>query len=405
MNLPALSDNELIASLRALCAAGRQLDVRLIEHLAEIEERSLHLKAACSSMFDFCIRKLGLSEGAAHRRINAARLARRFPTLLGRLERGELHLSGLVVLAKHLKESNADELLSAVAGMSQREIEEFLARHAPRPDVPSQICRLPSMTAPPSLTNAKGGEVVPPRRPMRVEPLSEDRYRVQLTASGQLRDKLERARALMQHRNPSGDLAVVVEQALDALLDKLERERLGKTTRPRRPVCPTKPGKVARGVRREVFERDGEQCTFADDEGNRCPARSLLELDHIEARAKGGSNEASNLRVRCRAHNRLHAEVVFGREHVARRIDLRRRKSKPLDERSDERPRASGATIDDERHATAAGSDLALRGLVHLGFAKSEAQRALDDVLRRHEGGPQAPAIPDLLREAIRILT
>ncbi len=38
---------------------------------------------------------------------------------------------------------------------------------------------------------------------------------MQLTASEALRDKLELARALMSHRNPSGDLAVIVERAMD----------------------------------------------------------------------------------------------------------------------------------------------------------------------------------------------
>jgi 5-methylcytosine-specific restriction endonuclease McrA len=79
-------------------------------------------------------------------------------------------------------------------------------------------------------------------------------------------------------------------------------------------------------VRREVFARDGEQCTFTDDHGARCPSRTLLELDHIESRARGGSDEASNLRVRCRAHNVLHAEAVFGRAHVAARVHLRQQK-------------------------------------------------------------------------------
>ncbi len=71
-----------------------------------------------------------------------------------------------------------------------------------------------------------------------------------------------------------------------------------------------------RAMRREVFERDGEQCTFLSDDGARCPSHGHLELDHIEPRALGGPNAASNLRVRCRAHNRLYAEQVFGRTHV-----------------------------------------------------------------------------------------
>jgi hypothetical protein len=144
--------------------------------------------------------------------------------------------------------------------------------------------------------------------------------------SAELRDKLQRAQDLMRHRNPTGDMAVVFERALDALLEDLEKERLGKTRRPRPTTRPTKPGHVSRATRRAVFEGDGEQCTFVDAQQHRCPARTFLELDHEQSRALNGSDDAANLRVRCRAHNQLHAEQVFGREHVAQQR-FRQRKS------------------------------------------------------------------------------
>ena len=84
---------------------------------------------------------------------------------------------------------------------------------------------------------------------------------------------------------------------------------------------------IPRAVRREVFERDGEQCTFTDDRGNRCPARADLEIDHIVPRARGGTNDAENLRVVCRAHNKLYAEQAFGRAHVEEQIHRRQRMS------------------------------------------------------------------------------
>ena len=55
-------------------------------------------------------------------------------------------------------------------------------------------------------------------------------------------------------------------------------------------------------------------------DGKRCGARGFLELDHIVPHALGGSDEAENLRVRCRPHNRLYAEQVFGSERVAMEI-------------------------------------------------------------------------------------
>jgi hypothetical protein len=401
MSLTHLSDEALVASLASVFADERRLLARLIQHLVEVEDRRLHLKAACSSMFDFCVRHLGMSEGGAFRRINAARLVRRFPGLLGAIERGELHLSSLVLLRDHLTEANVEELVAATRGRSKREVEELLARRAPRPDVPSTLRRLPAQRRPaasaaPPAASAEGtqdasnappvgslaaapvgsplaspvgslapvpvgsgiaspvGSLAPvtaatplpvpgaPPARARIEPLSDARYKLQLTASSALRDKLERARDLMRHRNPAGDLAVVVERALDALLAQLEKERLGKTARPKSTAQPsataqtstqptstarsTRGGGVARAVRRAVFERDGEQCTFTDPGGARCPSRAFLELDHVDSRALGGSDDASNLRVRCRAHNALHAEQVFGRAHVAAHVHFRHQK-------------------------------------------------------------------------------
>ena len=181
-----------------------------------------------------------------------------------------------------------------------------------------------------------------PRKPLvrptlngpRIEPLSPGRYKVQLTASAELREKIERATALMRHRNPSGDLAVVVERAMDLLIAELEKERLGKTRRPPKDADEeqpthgrkTRPGYVPRAVRRQVFERDGEQCTFVDEHGRRCPARAFLELDHIVPRALGGTDDADNLRVACRMHNQREAERAFGRAYVEERIRFRQRK-------------------------------------------------------------------------------
>ena len=317
MNLTEVSDVALVAGLEGMCAEERGLLARMILHLMEVEERGLHLQAAYTSMFDFCTRRLGMSESAACRRLNAVRLARRFPRLLASIERGAVKLETLVLVRDHLTEESFDEVLAAVSGKGKREVAEILARRAPRPDAPSMMRKLPR----------SGGTI---------EPTSEDRYKLQIAASAELCAKVERARALMRHRNPSGDLSILVERAFDALIAKLEKERLGKSARPSRKAAsganapaPSalhgRPG-ISRATRREVFERDGEQCTFVSREGLRCASRHLLELDHVEPYAQGGASDAANLRVLCRAHNALHAEERFGRR-VVERMDLRRRRS------------------------------------------------------------------------------
>ncbi|MEA2749576.1 MAG: hypothetical protein QOI41_3719 [Myxococcales bacterium] len=411
-DLTGLTDDALVSRLSTLCAEGHALTARLIVHLIEVEARRLDLRAACTSMFDFCQRRLGMSEGAAFRRITAARLVKRFPLLLGRIERGELHLSTLVLIRPHLTEQNVEELVAAVAGKTQRQVEELLARLAPKPDVPSAIVELgaPSNDAKPTLFAGAEASHVPSAPRARIEPLSEARYKVQLTASAELKGKLERARDLMRHRNPSGDLAVVIDAAMDLLLAKLDKERLGKVKAPRAPAKPRAGSgsgshcgsAIPAGVRRAVFERDGEQCTFVDEAGERCPQRAHLELDHIEARALGGTNAASNLRVRCRAHNRLAAEEVFGKAHVAERIDFRQRRSRAV---AATLPSLSPLPSPPLRPPPPQAIELALRGLHNMGFSKSDARRALDHVSHRRAANGDELDVRALLRGAIAALT
>ena len=231
-----------------------------------------------------------------------------------------------------LTEANVDALMDATAKKTLLEVEHIVACLAPKPDVSASIRKLPQRAPPTACAPSAPAQPEPPgglfataprsenARP-RVEQLSQARHEVQLTVSSETRAKLERARDLMKHRNPSGELEVVLDRAMDALLEKLEKERLAKTSRPQKTVRPSKPGHIPAAVRREVFARDGEQCAQVDAQGVRCGCTSFVELDHRIPRARGGADDASNLRVACRAHHRMAAEQVFGEDYVAARIE------------------------------------------------------------------------------------
>jgi len=75
MKLVDLSNEELLSGLHALIGQGRILLARGLAYLGEVEERRLDLQSACSSLFDFCVRRLGMSDDEACRRVSAARLA------------------------------------------------------------------------------------------------------------------------------------------------------------------------------------------------------------------------------------------------------------------------------------------------------------------------------------------
>src|SRR5512144_2576422 len=83
-----LDDAALAREVGRLAGRERETTVALVAHLAEFDARRLFEPAGFSSTFSYCLAVLHLSEDAAFNRIEAARLARRFPMILEMLESG-----------------------------------------------------------------------------------------------------------------------------------------------------------------------------------------------------------------------------------------------------------------------------------------------------------------------------
>src|SRR6266487_3101741 len=143
-SLSHLSDPDLIRRLVSLVAQDRVTTATLLAHLAEVDARRLYLPAAYPSMYAYCVHELHLSEDAACKRIQAARVARQFPVLFEALADGRLHLSAVVLLAPHLTPENAQDLLAAAAHRTKAEIEELLARRFPRSETMALVEALPA---------------------------------------------------------------------------------------------------------------------------------------------------------------------------------------------------------------------------------------------------------------------
>ncbi len=131
-NLTRLDDTTLLRQLSALVAGERAATAVILAHIAEVDLRRLYLPAAYSSMYAYCVGALGLSEGAAFRRVHSARAARRCPELFDAVASGRLHLTAISMLAPHLRASNAGELIAAATVRRTRsELQTWLAKRFP----------------------------------------------------------------------------------------------------------------------------------------------------------------------------------------------------------------------------------------------------------------------------------
>ena len=298
----SLSDDELAEQVKHLAGCERRASVALIRSLVEFDTRRLYLREGCSSLFTYCTRVLHLSEGAAYNRIETARAARRFPKVLDALERGDLTLAAVRLLAPYLTAENHEEVLVAARHRSKRQIEELIAKLNPRQAAATVVRRLRSAV---------------------VTPLAPELYMLQVTLTRETHDKLRRAQALARHMLPLGDVGAILDRALTLLIENIERRRFASVASPRpsQRDAPAGGRHIPAVVKRAVWQRDEGCCAFVGQAG-RCSETAFLEFHHVEPYAAGGAATVDNIQLRCRAHNQYEARVFLGDTLVRERPEL-----------------------------------------------------------------------------------
>jgi len=117
---PHLSDQVLTRCLVTAIVQESNATAMVLDHIAEFDARRLYRAAGYSSMFAYCVEKLHCSEDATYKRIQAARAANRFPAIFDLVADRRLHLSAVCLLAPHLTEDTAGELLAAATHRARR---------------------------------------------------------------------------------------------------------------------------------------------------------------------------------------------------------------------------------------------------------------------------------------------
>ena len=340
-----LEDDKLVLSAKDVVQKERECTIALILHLMAIDARKIYVLAGFSSLAEYCMEVLGLSQNKAWKRSQVARVSALHPDLLLMLEKGEISVSHIALCAPRLTEANKDVLLNGIKGKSLREAGLFCS----------------------SVTY--DGTIIEGER----------KSTLRFEAGDSFLQKLDRAREVMQSRTNGGGLANLLEEAVDLLLEKhdplrkaeraLQREkREAKSNDVTHPSQKSIVGKSSnmggmeydreieeeesstssrksdgirgsmkgesssRGIqkgqsryipakiRHAVILRDGGRCTYVSPDGRRCSCRGDVELDHKKMWCHGGEHSIDNLRVRCRTHNFWSATKELGGEFMQQKI-------------------------------------------------------------------------------------
>ena len=122
----ALSNAELTQHLCSLVTKEQMIKLESVLSLIEVKKRKLYAELGFSSLFTFCVEYLGLTEGATHRRVTAAKVLERFPQIVPVVARREVSITALSKVEKILNDEHVDEILTHIKGKSIREVERLL---------------------------------------------------------------------------------------------------------------------------------------------------------------------------------------------------------------------------------------------------------------------------------------
>jgi hypothetical protein len=263
MNLKHLSDSKLHSEIIELARRERALLAQILWHLREVDRRKLYADHRCSSLFDYCVRKLKYSEGQAARRVSACRLLKDLPELEQDIQRGEINLTQLNQL-KHFFQDEAItsrqeklEVLEQVKGKTTRESEAILwqlkKEEAPR--------------------------------------------KVSLQINEETFKELEKLKGLRAHSIQDFDqlFLEMVKLARAAWTPEAKRVSAGANINARYLSVQT---------RAQVWQRDRGRC-------RNCGGGYALQYDHIRPFSRGGKTVVENMQLLCRNCNqRKGARVI-----------------------------------------------------------------------------------------------
>ena len=315
VDLLKLNDVEFHLEFEKAAELDQATTNSILHFINDCERRKSYLDLGYSSIFDYCVRKLGYSSSTAGRYIQAARCIRANPEVLRMLEARDVSVTSICQFASILDDENKESVLRRVKGASWRDV-ELVAREY-RPPVELRDRMMPVRAA--------------------TQDGVENMVFVQFLARDEYAAVFDDVRNLMPGDMTYGDICLAVfheylarhspiarQKRRDikkgaASLDSHQRESSLKKRstglHSHRRELNESSHHIPDVVRDVILIRDGGQCTFVAPDGTRCQCRKDLQVDHIKPFANHGPIDMSNLRLLCGGHNRLMAERAMGR-HV-----------------------------------------------------------------------------------------
>jgi hypothetical protein len=264
--------------------AYRKSEADLLLALSEVDQNKVHIHLGYSSLFDYALKALKLSEACAFNLITVSRKSRLIPELKEAVVSGQLSISKARKITPVLTKENSAVWIEKAISLPKAKLEKEVAALHPQ-----------------TLTVEK------------MHYVSQNRLELKLGLDEKTLKKLKRVQDLLSQKNKC---AASFEEAIEAMVevylernDPVLKAKRCLKKRSQDPIQKPVPGQMQiprplpTRVKHQVHVRDRHQCTHVDRNGDRCPNQRWLEIHHLKSFAQGGLHEISNLVTLCSAHH------------------------------------------------------------------------------------------------------
>lgn len=298
----------------------RRAEAELIDVIQRAEEHRVYIKRGHSSLFNYVIRELGLSESVAYSVITIARKVREVPELKTQIQSGALTLTSARRIVPLLKRGNQGanaEWLKKACELSSRQLEKEIVKIHPQ-EATVERASYVNVDRIKLELGLSEREMLRLRRVQDILSQTKKRH-VKLEETLQIltaeylnrHDPLEKAnrnqvrkgslpqkKRLAEQETP---ILVHTEHRPSTAVGKLFARPVAKKITAQSKTHTRKP--IPSAIIHHVNRRDQRRCAEKLPDGSRCNQARWIEIHHKFPVHQGGSNDPENLITLCSAHH------------------------------------------------------------------------------------------------------
>ena len=285
----------------------RQAQARLIDRLQITEQKNLHCHLGYSSMFEYVVQELKLSEQSAYNFIRVARKSVEVKELKEEIRSGHLGVAKATKLCSLLKVSNQGKLLKEARVMTTRQIEAKVFEEQGTPKaresvrtLGSDLHQLTLLVDSKTLEQLKLLQDLLSSKSKTPRTLSESVQEATLEFNRR-HDPVQRAKRVKERKKQKK------ETPAKRFISKTEEQQDSMPSPA--TIHVNSPGKQRKALPARVLNavnsRDGRRCAFISVLGKRCNQRRWLHLHHRLPVSQGGKHVVDNLITLCESHHRM----------------------------------------------------------------------------------------------------